>query len=301
MTALRIPRDRHQFSLDAAHPAVARVASGTTVVFETYDCYTNQITQDDQPFHTIDRSRNNPATGPLAVAGALPGDTLKVEILDIRIAETGVMALRPGAGVMGEVLPGARSRIFPIRENLIRFNERLSLPVSPMVGVIGVAPEGPGIRSTVPDAHGGNLDCKRIAAGATLYLPVLVPGALLYVGDLHAAMGDGEIAICGLEVAGEVTLRVTVVRGRRFPLPLVRDAERIMTLHSAPTLDEAARQATIRMHTFLTEELGLDTFEATMLLSLQGNLRICQVVDPLMTARMELPSSLLAVHGYEMP
>jgi amidase len=167
-----------------------------------------------------------------------------------------------------------------------------------MIGVIGTAPAIEEIPTGTPGQHGGNMDCKRIVEGATLYLPVHVPGALLSMGDLHAVMGDGEVIICGLEIAGEVTIRVSVIKDKILPLPLLREGEHLMTIASAETLDLAAKQATIQMHRFLTNELGLEFNEAGMLLSLVGDLRICQVVDPLMTARMELPLSILVNYDY---
>jgi amidase len=120
------------------------------------------------------------------------------------------------------------------------------------------------------------------------------------MGDLHAVMGDGEVIICGLEVAGEVTVRVTVIKDKLLPLPMLKEGNHLITIASAETLDQAAKDATIQMHRFLINELGLEFNEAGMLLSLIGNLRICQVVDPLMTARMELPLSVLEKYHYHL-
>lgn len=297
----RINKEHSVFSMSEAHPPAERIYSGETIIFETYDCYTNQIKSEEQLFSTIKRELNNPATGPVYVQEAEPGDILKVEVLDIRISESGVMAVRPDAGVLGDYINEPKSKIIPIRNGQAVFNEWIQLPVHPMIGVIGVAPAGPEIKTTVPDAHGGNLDCKRIVKGSLVYLPVLVPGALLAMGDLHAVMADGEIVICGLEIDGEVTVRVSVLKGKALPLPMVIEGEQIMTLASAETLDEAAKQATIQMHGFLTRELKMSNQEAGMLLSLVGDLRICQVVDPLMTVRMEFPKNILAKYGYVIP
>ena len=145
------------------------------------------------------------------------------------------------------------------------------------------------------------MDCNRIGAGATLYLPVNVPGALLAMGDLHAVMGDGEVCVCGAEIAGEVTVRVTVVKGQPMPLPFLVTAEHAMALYSAEGLDAAAEGATLRMRSFLIDAVGMQAHEAGMLLSLAGDLRICQAVDPNKTCRMELPLSIVKQLGYVFP
>ena len=116
-----------------------------------------------------------------------------------------------------------------------------------MIGAIGTAPADRAIDSGVPEAHGGNLDCTLIRPGSTLFLPVNVSGALLVLGDLHAAMGDGEVGSAGLEVNGAVTLRVGLVKQPTMPLPLVDTGEVVATISSAPDLDEAARQAVTAM------------------------------------------------------
>jgi len=172
--------------------------------------------------------------------------------------------------------------------------------LTPMIGAIGTAPADRAIDSGVPEAHGGNLDCTLIRPGATLYLPVNVSGALLALGDLHAAMGDGEVGTAGLEVNGRVTLWVELVKDAALPLPLVDTGEIVATISSAPDLDEAAQAAVRSMVRWLAAQTALDVNEAAMLLSLAGDLRICQIVDPLMTCRMELPKSVLTALGIHL-
>lgn len=296
----RITTDHVTCTLSAQHPPVERAVSGETVVFQTMDCYGNQLRSEEITFSDILGEFNNPATGPLYIEGALPGDILKVEILDIEVADQGVMSVRPKNGALGDVFQSIRTKIIPVKDNHAIFNDKISMPLHPMIGVIGTAPVEE-MKTTVPHLHGGNMDCKRIVKGSTVYLPVFVEGALLSLGDLHGVMGDGEIVICALEMEGEVTLKVEVVKGRELPLPLVVDGDTVMAIASERTLDEAAISATKAMHGFLTKELGMDQFEAGMLLSLIGELRICQIVDPLMTTRMELPVSVLECYGYRLP
>ncbi|MCM1988254.1 acetamidase/formamidase family protein [Oceanirhabdus seepicola] len=228
------------------------------------------------------------------------GDTLKIEIIGIKVNNKGVMAARPNNGVLGEFFDTPKSKIIPIKDNKAIFNKKIHIPINPMIGVIGTAPQNEEIQTTVPDMHGGNLDCKRIVTGSTVFLPVNVKGGLLSIGDLHAVMSDGEIVICGLEVDGEVIVKVHVIKDKHFPLPMVVHGEHIMTISSRKTLDEAAKQATINMHKFLINELKMDVHDAGMLLSLVGELKICQIVDPLMTARMEFPISILDKYNYKI-
>lgn len=296
----RITTNHVNCTLSAQHAPVERVGSGETVVFETMDCYGNQLRSEDVTFNDIRGEFNNPATGPLYIEGAMPGDILKIEILDIKVAAQGVMSARPKSGALGDVFQSVRTKIIPVRDNQAIFNEKISMPLHPMIGVIGVAPLEE-MKTTVPHLHGGNMDCKRIVKGSTVYLPVFVEGALLSMGDLHGVMGDGEVVICALEMDGEVTLKVEVVKGHELPLPLVVDGDTLMTIASEETLDEAAITATKAMHRLLVSKLGMDQHEAGMLLSLIGELKICQIVDPLMTTRMELPLSVLERYGYRLP
>ncbi|QZY56163.1 acetamidase/formamidase family protein [Crassaminicella profunda] len=296
----KIKRDNSIFTMSKKNKPIKRINSGETIVFETYDCYNNQIKSEDQLFSTIKSELNNPATGPLYIEEAEVGDILKVQIIDIKINDKGVMAARPNSGVLGEFFKESKSKIIPIKDHQAIFNEKIQIPINPMIGVIGVAPEGEDVKTTVPDMHGGNMDCKRIVKGSTVYLTVNAKGGLLSIGDLHAVMGDGEIVICALEVDGEVMVKVNVIKNKELPLPMVVEGEHIMTIASKKTLDAAAKQATINMHKFLINELNMDTYEAGMLLSLVGDLKICQVVDPLMTARMEFPKSILNQYNYKM-
>jgi len=276
----------------------AYAKSGDTVCFETLDCFGGQLKSEAQKMGGLDWGNINPATGPLYIEGALPGDVLKVEILSIALDDHGVMVHSEGEGVTGGAVKGEVTRILPVENGCAKFNDRLSFPIRPMIGVIGTAPAGEGIATGTPGAHGGNMDCTRIGAGATLYLPVNVEGALLAMGDMHAVMGDGEVGVCGVEIAGSITVRVSVCKECALPTPFLLTDDLAMTICSAKTADEAADAATLAMHSFLMGELGMDGHEAGMLLSAAGDLRVCQVVDPQKTMRMELPRCITRAYGY---
>lgn len=299
---ITISKNTAVYAMSAANAPAARAASGDTVAFEMMDCFGGQITREDQHLGGLDWNRINPATGPLYVDGAQPGDTLKVEILRIDLASQAAMVEAPGEGITGLAAVEETTKILPVSEGGVCFSDRITLPLRPMIGVIGTAPaDGRSILTGTPALHGGNMDCKRIGAGTTLYLPVNVPGALLAMGDLHAVMGDGEVCVCGAEIAGVVVVRVTVLQGTVLPLPFLVDEKDCMAIYSDAGLEAAARGATLRMRSFLTEQVGMQAHEAGMLLSLTGDLRICQAVDPNKTCRMELPRCYVEKLGYTFP
>ena len=296
---LTIHTDTKIHRMSENNPPVAKAKSGDTVCFETLDCFGGQLKSENDLLGGLDWDNVNPASGPLFIEDAMPGDVLKVEILKIELDDHGVMVDAPGEGVTGAAVSSESTKILPVENGKVKFNEKLSFPICPMIGVIGTAAKGEGIDTGTPGSHGGNMDCTRIGEGATLYLPVNAEGALLAMGDLHARMGDGEVEVCGVEIAGKVTVKLTVLKNCKLPTPFLVNSELAMAIHSADTVDEACVGATMAMHGFLTGELGMNEHEAGMLLSVTGNLCICQVVDPEKTVRMEIPLSVTKAYGYE--
>lgn len=295
---LRIESNCYVNSMDKNNKPCAYAESGDTVVFVTKDCFGGQIHKEDQVMDSLDWSNINPATGPLYIKGAEKGDIIKVEIIDIEVGDKGVMIDGGGEGVMGKLIKEASTKILPIRDGKVVFNDKLAFPVNPMIGVIGTAPEGEGIPTGTPGDHGSNMDCTKIVKGASVYLPVNVEGALLAMGDLHALMGDGEVGVCGVEADGVVTVKVTVLKECGIPAPFIVDSENAISVYSAKTADEACEGATINMFRFLMNALKMTDHEAEMLLSVIGNVCICQIVDPERTARMEIPLSVCEAYGY---
>ncbi len=284
-------------SMSAKHPPAARARPGDTVKFISMDAFGDQYAS---AFSGVfdENKAHNPATGPLFVEGAEPGDTLKVTILNVEFpTESCCMTLSPGLGVFGNEIRAPKHALFPLRDGMIRFNERLQLPVEPMVGVIGVAPKDGEIGNAYPGPHGGNMDCKRIGIGASVYLPVYHHGALLALGDVHALMGDGEASINGAEARAETTVRIELIK-RSFEAILVVDAQHVMTICSGKTLEEASFDAARAMRKLLVEELGMGLFESSCIMSLVCDMRINEVVNPMMCCRAEIPLSLFKAYGY---
>ena len=289
---MKIEKTQLIFSMDEKNAPVARAKSGDKVSFITCDCFSDMVQKETDLISEIDWNRINPATGPLFVEGAEPGDVLKVEILEISIGKQGAMIAAPDVGLLGDQITKEQTMIVPIKDEKAYFKD-IPLDLTPMIGVIGTAPAGEAVATGTPDDHGGNMDCTQIKAGNTLYLPVNVEGALLAIGDLHAAMGDGEIMGSGVEIAGEVDVRVEVLKDFSYETPMIESDEAWISLASEKTMEDAAKRATANMAEFLQKELGLTLNEAGMLLSAAGELRICQVVDPNVTLRMEFPKKYM--------
>lgn len=289
----KIPRTHVVYAMSRDNAPVISIASGSDVCFETCDCFEDQIASEQATFTELDWSRINPATGPVYVQNAEPGDILRVEIKRITPrSNQAVMVTAPGLGVIGSQLQQPQIRTIPLEEGYALLPGGVRWPLKPMIGVIGVAPAGEAVPCGTPDAHGGNMDCKIITEGCTLWLPVNVPGALFALGDLHAAMGDGEVSVCGLEIPGEVVVNLTVVKECALPTPMISTQEALYTLASAETLDDAAKLATHNMAHFVADHSQLSLADAINVLSITGDLQICQVVDPLKTCRFALPRSV---------
>jgi amidase len=290
----RVSKDHVIYAMSKDNQPVLSVEVGAQVIFETCDCFEDQIKSPDTPFSELDWNRINPATGPVFVKGAQPGDILAVRIDKINLSSQAVMVTGPNMGVIGDQLGENVVRILPVHDNKAQFSKDVEIQLNPMIGVIGTAPAGEAISCGTPDLHGGNMDCKLIKEGSTLFLPVNVAGALFALGDLHAAMGDGEVAVCGAEIAGEVTVTLSVIKDKKWPLPMIHTDTHVYTLASEVKLDDAANTATRNMVNLLEQESGISKHEAIAIMSLAGNLQVCQVVDPKKTIRFEMPKSILS-------
>lgn len=295
-----LAKEHYFYAFSKDNKVAMTVPSGTQVVIETYDCFQNQIQSIETSFNRIDWNQINPATGAIYVEDAKPGDVLKVKIEQIELGDRGVMVVGPGLGVMGHRIEKFEIKMIPIQDGKAIFNEKLQLPLNPMIGVIGVAPEGEAVPCGTPGAHGGNMDTKLVTTGASLYFPVFQEGALFGLGDLHAAMGDGEISVSGIEIPGKVTVTLEVIKGKSIPYPFIENQDGIASIVSKETLDEAAKKAVEVMIDAVLPHTDLTLSELTMLFSAVGQSQISQIVDPLMTARFFVPRSVLAAYDIKL-
>jgi len=289
---IQLSKSSITYTFSKAHLPAIHINSGDTIQFECLDALNDQIHSEADSADKIDLDHVNPATGPVYVNGAQPGDTLVAEILDIQPFHWGCALIVPGFGFLHDTIPGPYTKMLPIEQNsTIPFTDKISLPVRPMIGTIGVAPRA-AISTLSSGTHGGNLDTRDIGAGSTLYLPVFVAGALFGVGDVHAQMGDGEVCGTGVECSAYVTIRLSLLKGQRLLRPRLETLGEIMTIASARSLNKAIQTALRDMIVWLQKEHGLSVQEAYVLTSLAGNVRIGQIVDPMVTVRVALPKSI---------
>ena len=295
-----VTRDHVFFALSPELQPALRVRQGEVVRLETHDCFEGQIRTPQDLISALDWSHVNPATGPLYIEGVRAGDILRVDLLEVKVVGQPSMVTLPGEGALGDVISEMETAILRYEGEEVVFKDKVRVRKKPMIGVIGVAPAAGAVPNGTPGPHGGNMDCTLIGAGASVYFTAGVEGALFGAGDFHAAMGDGEIVVCGAETPGEVRLRAQVVDLPGLPTPFVETPELVAAISSAPTADEAASGAIHRMAQFLTGVVGLPLNDAGMLMSLTGELKFCQVVDPLKTVRFEFPKAVLEQYGFRL-
>jgi len=269
---IKIERKHFSYAYDRNNKPVAFASAGDKVIFETLDCFGDHIRTEDDHDHPGDV---NPTTGPLFINDAKPGDILVLKILDIKCEDHGVLMMIPSEGVLRKFVDAPYTKIVKIENGKTIFNEDLSINNKPHVGTIGTTPVGK-IPTRFIGNHGGNIDCPEAGIGASIYLPVFVEGALLQIGDVHANMGECEICI-GVECGAEVTIEIVkLIRNIYIPAPIIEQKDYWYTLATAPALQEAVRIGCKRMADFLCHKLGVSIEEATLLISIVGNVRIGQ-------------------------
>jgi amidase len=279
--AYRVGRDDVIWAFGPDLTPVLEVDPGTIVTLETNDCFTGQIQSEADLITEIDLERVNAATGPIAVRGAEPGDSLVVELLEVRPSGTGFATLMPGVGQLHEQVASPLTQVFSVEGDVVHMTDRISFPLRPMVGVIGVATETATASNVYAGEHGGNLDNHLHGPGATVYLPVRQPGGMLAIGDMHAAMGDGEVCFTGVEIAGEVTVRVGLLKGKQGRWPVTELADSWVVHGTAgPDFMEALDRAVEEGARFLVDQWGFSIEEAFVFLSVACDANICQACRP---------------------
>ena len=305
MPSFHLPRSTAHFTWNRDQVPAVVVDPGATVRLEVANASGGQFDRDATvaAVASLDFSRVNPVTGPIFVRGAEPGDALVVEILSIDLDSWGWTANIPGFGLLSDVYGQPHLRISQVGERRAEMLPGLRIPVVPFIGTIGLAPAEAGDHPIVPPGpQGGNMDIRHVTPGATLHLPVAVQGALLSLGDTHAAQGDGEVCGTAIETSSEVTLRVHLQKGRGLRYPMLethpislRSGRAIATTGIGPDLFQAARDATQGMIEEIGRRSGLDPLDAYLLASVAGDLKISEIVDqPNWVVSMHLDLDILA-------
>ena len=271
------------------------IASGDVVHFECQDSSGAQLHRGSKlhDFLAIDRGRIHALTGPISIKDAEPGDALQIDVLEVKHQGWGWSSILPGLGLLKHLFPNPDFFVWELHQDTTSSLAPAIVPLRPFCGVMGVAPEEDGeYRTRPPGRFGGNMDVRELRAGAKLYLPVFNSGALFSCGDGHAAQGDGEVCINGIECPTHVTLRFHVHKGRCLAGPLIDssslepDATRTgawIVVSSDQDPLEAAKSATSRMIDLLVNACGFSSFQGYLLCSVAMNLRLSQVVNEPMT------------------
>ncbi|TMR38668.1 acetamidase/formamidase family protein [Actinomadura geliboluensis] len=299
--------------VDRSHPPVLTVESGDTVDLATGTCWGDVV----RPGMTMaDVLRESAAwsgvgphdlTGPIAVAGAEPGDALKVEVLGLTLREHAFNLDLPGHmgyGLLPEDFRDGHMRHYrlDLEEMSVELGAGLTVPLAPFPGFLGTAPAAAGPHSSVPPGgHGGNLDLKELVAGSSLYLPVWTEGALLYAGDIHAAQGNGEVNLTALEAsASSLRLRLTVIPDAGIRAPRAETPAHLITMGFGATLDEAARMATRDMIVVAGGCLGIPASDAYALCSMTMDLAVTQTANGAVGVHAMLPKHLAGTPSPEI-
>jgi acetamidase/formamidase len=282
------------------------IEPGDMVVVETEDAFGGVITSEqDSPSAKLKFPYLNPQSGPIAVAGARKGDCLAVFIHAVEtrgaqpagttciIPEFGGLVGTAATALLNPPLP-ERVKKMHVDTNGVRWSDKITLPYAPFIGTIGVSPEIEAISSLQPDYHGGNMDLPDVAPGAVIYFPVYTDGGLLYVGDCHAAQGDGELSGVAVEQRATVTLQIDLIKDWPLAWPRLETKDFIMTIGSGRPMEDAARIAYRELVRWMSADYGFDEIDAYMLLSQAGRMRLGNMVDPKYTMGASILKKYLA-------
>ncbi|HXC86317.1 MAG TPA: acetamidase/formamidase family protein [Candidatus Cybelea sp.] len=302
----------HHLSAEPTHsrwnrhlPPRLDIAPGDTVHLDCVDSSGSQVhpAMTLRNFLNIDRGRIHALTGPIFVEGAEPGDVLQIDILDVAHKGWGWSSVINGLGFLKDRFTDPYLFHWKLEPFLTYSLTPAVVPLRPFCGVMGVAQAEDGeFRTRPPGIFGGNMDVRELCTGSTLYLPVLNTGALFSAGDAHAAQGDGEVSINGIECPAKVTLRFQLHKNHSLAGPLIESAsERApqqddawIIVESATDPAAAARAATARMIDLLASRWRFTEVHAYLLCSVAMNLRLSQVVnEPMFTISAAIPKSVL--------
>ncbi len=271
---------------------VLHIAPGDRVIVDTRDAFDGKIqTEQDLPSAKLRVPFLNPQNGPIMIAGAEKGDVVAVHIetmLPRGANPRGTCCLIPRFGaltgthftaLLNEPLPEITRKI-DLDEDGVYWSKRVTLPYRPHIGTLSLSPEIDSINSLTPDNHGGNMDVPDMGPGSVTYLPVRSPGARLFIGDAHACQGDGEVCGTAVEYASRTTIHVDLIKAWQIDWPRLETESQIMAIGSARPLEDATRIAYHELVLWMAKEYGYDQWDAYMMLSQCGRVRLGNFVDP---------------------
>jgi len=285
---------------------VLTVAPGDRIVVETRDAFEGAIkTEQDLPTQKLRMPFLNPQNGPIMIEGAEKGDVVAVHIESMAprganprgtccmIPEFGALTGTAYTATLNDPLPEIVRKIH-LDEKHVRWSDRVTLPYNPHIGTLSLSPEIDSINSLTPDNHGGNMDLPDMGPGSITYLPVRAAGARLFIGDAHACQGDGEVCGVAVEYASVTTIRVDLIKSWAIEWPRLEKQDFIMTIGSARPLEDATRIAYRELVPWMAAEYGFDQWDAYMMLSQCGRVRLGNFVDPKYTVGAAIAKTYLA-------
>ena len=289
----RLSRDQHIYFLDPQGEPAITIDSGEELMVETWDAFEGLR----DPAALDAKSLKGPATGPIYVNGAEPGDALKVEFISITPKEGAAHMVMPGRGFLEEEFTEGYPTVMEFDGNRLALPSGLKLEMQPSMGLVATTPTY--VQNTASDSgpYGGDIDMKELVAGSTIYMPVFVAGGLLALGDCHAIVGDGAVAGTGAECAADSHLRVTVEKGMNIASPRALTPEHFVVLSYGEELAPAMKQAVRDMVDFLVQEKGMAPYDAYTLCSLAGDVRVSRTFRPISPVKMMLSRQALEQLG----
>lgn len=268
---------------------IEHVKPGERVAIHTVDAFGDALTSEEQSVSGVLGPYLNPQTGPLFIEGAEPGDTLVVKIISIEpTRDWAVSCTVPFFGGLTSTVwtpslqPPLEERVWLYKRTAsgaYAWKDRWEIPWAPFFGTMGTSPHIEAISSLSPGAHGGNMDVPDITEGHTVYFPVHHPGALFYVGDAHAAQGQGELCGVALEISARGVFEFDVIKGQAINWPRIESDTHIMSVGSARPMEDAARIANHDLIQWMVRDYNLEPLDAYQLLSAAGELYVGNMVD----------------------
>ena len=268
------------------------IKPGDRVVVDTRDAFEGKIvTEQDLPSAKLRVPFLNPQNGPIMIEGAEKGDVVAVHIESMLprganprgtcclIPQFGALTGTDFTALLNDSLPEITRKI-DIDENGVYWSKRVTFPYKPHIGTLSLSPEIDSINSLTPDNHGGNMDVPDMGPGSITYLPVRSPGARLFIGDAHACQGDGEVCGTAVEYASRTTIHVDLIKSWQIDWPRLETEDKIMVIGSARPLEDATRIAYRELVLWMAKEYGYDKWDAYMMLSQVGKVRLGNFVDP---------------------
>ena len=297
---------KYHYTMGPYSDPVLHIKPGDRVVVETRDAFDGAIkTEQDSISEKLTVPFLNPQNGPIMIEGAEKGDVIAVYIESMvprghnprgtccMIPDFGALTGTAYTATLNDPLPEVIRKV-NVDEQWVYWSDRVTLPYKPHIGTLSCSPEIDSINSLTPDNHGGNMDLPDMGPGSITYLPVRSPGGRLFIGDAHACQGDGEVCGVAVEYATTTTIRVDLIKAWKIDWPRLENEEVIMAIGSARPLEDATRIAYKELVLWMARDYGFDKWDAYMMLSQCGKVRLGNFVDPKYTVGAAITKKYLA-------